>query len=113
MSIKNLMIDICDIERKTVSQDGLGQRIENWNKLFSGIPCRFDSSPKSFRRSDTDYKIISRNHIFFIPIDYIDVDVGDRVIYRGDIYEIQDLFVFQNDAAYHHIEIYTSIKIYE
>lgn len=101
MSFNSLLINICDIQSKTMSLSGYEKTLQ-WANIASSVPCRKGSSGNpnikdGLSRLNTDESIF-----YFMP----DVTIarGNRIVLDSENYDVVKVNKCQDSIGVHHIE---------
>lgn len=98
----NLLIQTCNIEEKTLSQNNYEQ-IASWSVKLSDIKCRKDST-NSPKIEDIDYRTNIDDDLFFFDAD-IDIVRGNRIVLDNEYYDVVKVNKVYNDSELHHLEV--------
>jgi len=113
MSYKSLLVQICDIYRKTVDKaDSHGYTAKaTWTKVYSNVPCRgqnlFESSAGI--RLQTAGTASENDYLFFFKKSQ-DIQRGDKIIWHGDTLFVKPIQQIYDRKKIHHKEVYCGLS---
>lgn len=113
MSFSHLLIQQCDIYRRTVTTNEYGQRVQSFptTPFLKKIPCRFDkigNYTSTLAQTPTGQTNRNEGVIFFDPD--VDVKSGDRIVLDGVNLTVSPSLSPYDGVGMHHKEVYVAIE---
>jgi hypothetical protein len=113
MSFSHLLIQKCDIYRRTITTNSYGHKLQEFPKipLYKDVPCRFDKIGNyTSTLAQTPTGQTSRNEgVLFFERD-VDVKSGDRIVLEGVNLTVSPSLAPCDGQGVHHKEVYVAIE---
>lgn len=113
MSFSHLLIQRCDVYRRTLTVNAYGQREQNFPKtpLHKKVPCRFDKIGNyTSTLAQTPTGQTQRNEgVLYVEPD-LDIKAGDRVVLDSVRLTVTPFLSVFDGVGMHHKEVYVSIE---
>jgi len=113
MSLGHLLIQKCDVYRRTMTTDSYGHKISAFptTPLYKDVPCRFEKIGNyTSTLAQTPTGQTARNEgVIFFDAD-ADIRSGDRLMLGSAKLTVSPSLDVMDSVALHHKEIYVAIE---
>jgi hypothetical protein len=113
MSFSHLLVQKCNIYRRTLATDQYGHRTQTFpsSPLYADVPCRYEkigNYTSTLAQTPTGQTFRNEGMLFFEKD--VDVLAGDRVVLDGVAFTVTPSLPVFDGVGMHHKEVYVSIE---
>lgn len=105
----SLLNKTANISRKTLTQQAMGEVVETWSVVYSGLACRYNK--KTLKISDDSfrtYKTTTTDYMFFFDSGN-DIILADRIEVDSKVFLVNEVVTLDGASTAHHMQVICSL----